>query len=118
MNDADKFWQERSNQLRRFKGLHRLSMEEAEEALKKIPFRKASDEEVDSIIDAISIPGSDCSPPIDWSPVCNYSEIDCEAALFRGEGESSPETDRLEDELLEELLDDDEPEDDTAGLEN
>ena len=120
MNDAENFWNRYSGKLRRFKGLCPLTPEEAEQALKKIPHRDASDEEIDSIIEAISrdeVPESDNQPQVDWSPESDYAEIDSEAVLFRNEGEDSTETDALEDELIEELLDDDEPENDRDDME-
>ena len=120
MNDAEKFWKQYSEKLRRFKGLCPLTPEEAEQALKKIPHRDASDEEIDAIVEAIlrdELPESDYQPHVDWSPECDYAEIDSEAVLFRNEGEGSAETDGLEEKLVEELLDDDEPENDRDDME-
>jgi hypothetical protein len=54
MNEAEKFWQDRAKKLRRFKGLCPLTPEEAEQSLKKVSPQKASDDEIDSIIKAIS----------------------------------------------------------------
>ena len=119
MNNAENFWNKYSGKLRRFKGLFPLTSEEGA-ALKKIPHCNASDEEIDSIIEAISrdeLPQSDNQPQVDWSPESDYAEIDSEAVLFRNEGEDSTETDALEDELVEELLDDDEPENDRDDME-
>jgi len=120
MNDAEKFWQEHSEKLRRFKGLCPLTPEGAEQALKKIPNRNASDEEIDAIIEAIvrdEIPESEKQSQVDWLPECDYAEMDSEAVLFRNEGEGNTDTDDLEDELLEELLDDDETENDRDDME-
>jgi hypothetical protein len=44
--------------------------------------------------------------------------MDREAALCRNEGDGANESDETEDELLEELFDDDEPEDDADKMEN
>jgi len=120
MNDAENFWNRYSGKLRRFKGLCPLTPEEAEQALKKIPNRNASDEEINTIIEAIvrdEIPESEKQSQVDWSPECDYAEMDSEAVLFRNEGEGNTNTDDLEDELLEELLDDDERENDRDNME-
>ncbi len=121
MNDAEQFWNQYAEKLRRFKGLCPLTPEEAEQALKKIPHRNASDEEIDAIVEAITrgeLPKSDYELPVDWSPECDYAGIDSEAVLFRNEGEGSSEPDGLEDELVEELLDDDAPENDPDEMED
>lgn len=120
MNDADRYWKKNSGKLRRFKGLAPLTPEEAEAALSKIPPREMPDDELDFLVDAIvggEIPEPELHRSTEWSPDSNFSEVDCEAVLFRNEGDADPEAKQLEEELLKELLDDAEPEDDATGLE-
>ncbi len=121
MNEAEQFWQEHAKKLRRLKGLCPLTPKEAEEALKKVPYRKPSDAEIDSIVEAVTrgeLPEPEESKQVDWSPDCDYAQIDHDAALCRNEGDQNPQTDGLEDELLEELLEDVEPENDCDGMED
>lgn len=112
MSDAEKYWNDRLQKLRRFKGLCPLTPSEAEEALSKMRSRPASDAEIDAIVDAISrgvMPeSSDEPPPADWSAEYDHEAIESEAVLFRNEGEGADEPDASENELLEELLGDDE----------
>lgn len=120
MND-EQFWNERAERLRRFKGLCPLTPAEAEEALKKAKRRRASEEEIDRIVDAVTrgeLPETEDQPGIDWSPEYDHNVMDREAALCRNEGDGANESDEAEDEFLEELLDDDEPEDDADKVEN
>jgi len=121
MNEADRYWKERADKLRRFKGLCPLTPQEAEEALKKISPRKPSEHEIDSIVNSIcrgELPDIDHQPAIEWSPDANCQEIDSEAVLFRNEGETDDGGEQLENELLEELLDDEQPEGDADHVED
>lgn len=120
MND-EQFWNERAKELRWFKGFGPFTLEEAEEALKKATRRRASGDEIESIVDAVSrgeLPEVEDQPAVDWSPEYDYNEMEREVVLFRNEGEDNNEADTVEDELLEELLDDDEPKDDADDLED
>ena len=117
--DAEKYWNERAKKLRRFMGFCPLTPEEASEALNKVPKRKASAKEIDSIIESVTrgeIPEAEEYPQPDWSPDFDYAEMDREAALCRNQGDQNPESDPLEEELLEELLKDDDAEKDQNGV--
>ena len=119
MNDAEKYWNERADKLRRFVGLCPLTPEEAEQALKRIRPQNASDGEIGAIVDAIGrgeVPEVEEQPSVDWSPECDYADIESDAVLFRNQGETEVETDDLENQLLAELLDDEE--DDADDLES
>jgi hypothetical protein len=120
MND-EQYWNERAEKLRRFKGLCPSTPAEAQEVLKKAKRRKASEEEIDRIVDAVTrgeLPEAEEQPSVDWSPEYDHNAMDREAALCRNEGDGANESDEAEDELLEELFDDDEPEDDADKMEN
>ncbi|MEX2139022.1 MAG: hypothetical protein WD894_07155 [Pirellulales bacterium] len=120
MND-EQFWNERADKLQRFKGLCRLTPAEAQEALKKARRRRASEDEIDRIVDAVTrgeLPEVDEQPGVDWSPEYDHNAMDREAALCRNEGDGANHSDETEEELLEELLDDDEPEDDSDEMED
>jgi hypothetical protein len=120
MND-EQYWNERAEKLRRFKGLCPSTPAEAQEALKNAKRRKASEEEIDRIVDAVTrgeLPEAEELPSVDWSPEYDHNAMDREAALCRNEGVGANESDETEDEFLEELFDDDESEDDTDKMEN
>jgi|SRR5688572_1201220 len=111
MND-EQYWNERAGKLRRFKGLCPLTAAEAQEALKKAKRRNASEEEIDLIVDAVTrgaLPEVDDQPAADLSPEYDHKAMDREAALCRNEGDGANDSNQSEDELMEELLDDDEP---------
>lgn len=119
MND-ERFWNERADKLRRFKGLCPLTPAEAQEALKKAKRRSVSEDEIDLILDAVTrgeLPEIEEQPDVDWSPEYDHNAMDREAALCRNEGEGANDSDKAEEELLEELLDDDEPENDSDEME-
>ncbi len=120
MND-EQFWNERADKLRRFKGLFPSTPAEAQEALTKAKRRKASEDEIDGIVDAVTrgdFPEVAEQPSVDWSSEYDHNAMDREAALCRNEGDGANESDETEKELLEELFDDDEPEDDADEMEN
>jgi hypothetical protein len=120
MND-EQYWNQRAKKLRRFKGLCPLTPAEAEEALKNAKHRRASEEEIDRIVDAVTrgqLPEVDEQPGVDWTPEYDHNAMDREAALCRNEGDGANESDETEEELLEELLDDDKPEDDADKMED
>lgn len=120
MND-EQYWNQRAEKLRRFKGFCPLTPGEAEEALKKAKRRKASEEEIDRIVDSIArgeLPDVDEQPSVDWAPEYDHSAMDREAALCRNEGDDANESNDTEEELLEELFDDDQLEDDADKLED
>jgi len=121
MNHAEQFWNERSQELRRLKGLCPLTPAEIERELKKFAGRRASEDEIDRIVAAVTrgkLPDVEEPPPAAWTPDCDYEAIDREAVLFRNSGEESPEADAREDELLKELLADDDEKDRRDGLAN
>jgi hypothetical protein len=122
MNDAERYWDERAEQLRRFMGFCPLTPQEAEEALKKMPTpRKPSRDEIDSIVESVcsgELPDLDDPPAAEWSPDNAYDEIDSEAVLFRNEGPTDEKGDQIEKELLEELLNDEQSEDDAHDVED
>lgn len=118
MSDAEQYFDKRAAKLRRLMGFCPLTPKEAEEALRKIKKRQASEEEIDSLVDAITrgeipIP-EDSEEDTDpgWTPEEDFEAMELDAVLFKNEGERTPETDQLEDELLEELSKDDESEED------
>ncbi len=123
MSDAEQYFDKRAAKLRRLMGFCPLTPKEAEEALRKIKKRQASEEEIDALVDAVSrgeIPIPDEPEQDDeprWTPEEDFEAMELDAVLFKNEGERSPETDQLEDELLEELSNDDESEKDADGLE-
>lgn len=110
MNQAEQFWNERFQKLRRLKGLCPLTQTEIEKELKKFAGRRASEGEIDRIVSAVTrgeLPDMEEPPPVVWTPDCDYQAIDREAVLFRNPGEASPEADTREEELLKELFADD-----------
>ena len=121
MSDAERLWNERLQKLRKFKGLRPLTPEEAEKELSKFTHRAASPDEIDAIVEAVvrgELLEGESRQQVDWSPECDYAEIDREAVLFRNEGEENAAADALEEELLEELLDDDDSKNDGDGVES
>lgn len=123
MSDAQQYFDKRAAKLRRLMGFCPLTPREAEEALRKIKKRQASEEEIDALVDAVSrgeipIPESvEEDTESGWTPEKDFEAMELDAVLFKNEGERSPETDQLEDELLEELSNDGESENDADGLE-
>ena len=119
MNDNERFWNENADELRRFKGLCPLTPAEASDALKKMPQHEASDDDVDFSMDAVmrgELPNRDDGPLPDWTPECDFAAMDREAALCRNRGDHDPEGDKAEEDLFNELLSDDAPEEDEDGL--
>ena len=117
--DADKFWNGFARDLRAYKGLRPLTPKEAEEALRKTPKRAADKDEIEAILKAVS-----CGEPIEaepepqtsWEPTFDFNAMTEEAlALYRGEGDDSDAED-VEEELRQELLNDDEPDEDDDGV--
>ncbi|HWL10155.1 MAG TPA: hypothetical protein VNQ76_17250 [Planctomicrobium sp.] len=124
MSDAEQFFDEKAAKLRRLMGFCPLTPKEAEEALRKVRYRPASEDEIDALVEAVSrgeipIPEKpDQEFPPGWSPEEDFEAMELDAVLFKNEGETTPETDKLEEELLEELLNNDEQEEDIDGLES
>lgn len=119
MDDAERFWSEHAEELRRHMGLCPLTPAEAQAALDKLPQREASDEDVDAVLDAIflgKLPERDNEPLPDWAPDFDFNAMDREAALCRNRGDHDPEGDKAEDELFNELLSDDVSEEDEDGV--
>lgn len=124
MSDAEQYFDKRAAKLRRLMGFCPLTPKEAEEALGRIKTGPASEEEIDRLVNAVSrgeipIPEEpEDEIDVDWSPEEDFAAMELDAVLFRDEGEPNPETDKLEEELLDELSKDDElSEEDTDGLE-
>lgn len=119
--EPDKYWEGNAKILRKLKGLLPLSLEEAEEALRRTQKRPASDEEVDSVAGAVlrgEIPEAEPEPQADWAPDFDYSGMEKDLLpLHRNQGEGCEEPDPIEEELRRELLNDDEPQDDDDALE-
>jgi len=117
--DADKYWESFANKLRKHKGLRPLTPHEADDALRRIHKRPASDEEVQRILDAAfrdEIIEAELERETGWTPTFDFGAIDTEAlALFRGQGDDSDAED-VEEELRRELLNDPEPEEDGDGM--
>lgn len=117
--DADKHWESFAKTLRKYKGLNPLTPKEADEALWKMPKRPASEEEIERILDAVSrdeIVEADPQPETGWTPTFDFGAMNTEAlALYRGQGDDSDAED-VEEELRQELLNDDEPEEDGDGV--
>src|SRR5262249_62292295 len=102
MEENERFWNAHADDLRRLKGLCPLTPAEAQEALRKMPQRAASDEEVNAILDAVmrgKLPVRDAEPVPDWTPDYDYNAMDREAALCRNRGNHDPEGDKAEDDL-------------------
>jgi|SRR6185369_6730466 len=123
MSDAEQFFDKWAAKLRRVMGLCPLMPKEAEEALRKNKKRQASEDDIDTLVNAvlrgeIPIPQDEDESEPGWKPEEDFETMELDAVLFRNEGESSPEVERLEEELLEELSNDDQSEEDTSGLED
>lgn len=119
-SDADKFWDEVAGKLRRLKGLCPPTPEEAEAAFDSAPDMPLSEAEIDSIAESVisgELTSWDPVPSQDWDDDPAVAQVGEEARqLFRNEGEEDPEADRVEKELENELLNDDEPKKDETGL--
>ncbi len=117
--DADKYWESFAEKLRKYMGLCPLTPKEAEEALRRIPKRPASDEEIERILDAVS--GDqiiEAEPQLEtgWTPTFDFGAMNTEAlALYRDQGDDSDAEDE-EEELRQELLNDDESDEDGDGV--
>jgi hypothetical protein len=102
-------------------GLCPLTPAEIEKELKKFAGRRASEEEIDRIISAVTrgeLPEVEEPPLPDWTPDCDYQAMDRETVLFRNPGEESPEAARREEELLKDLFADDDQENGRKRLAN
>lgn len=117
--DADKYWESFAEKLRKYKGLRPLTPREADEALRKIPKRPVDHEEIDRFVDAAvhgEIIGAEPEPETNSPLTFDFGSIDAEAlAMFRNQGDDSDAAD-VEEELRQELLHDDEPEEDGDGV--
>ena len=111
--NADKWWDDAVQKLRRMKGLCPLTREEADAELKKTKRVPISESEIDSIVSRI------VSGQMDEEPVARpwgEQQLDEELAgeilqLNRNAGEEDPETAKRLNELREQLLNDDDDED-------
>lgn len=119
-SDADKYWHEIAGKLRKKKGLGPLTPSEAEAAFDAAPEIPLSDDQIQSITDSVSsgeLTTWEPTPNLDWTNEVNLEEVEEGVGqLFRNEGDRDPKTDKAEEELRQELLDDDESEDDADGV--
>jgi hypothetical protein len=113
-SDAEKFWDEVSGKLRRFKGLRPLTPKEAEAELRGAPDYPLTPGQIDSIVEAVTsgeLASWEPLPKLDWTNEFNADEVNEEVLqLNRNCGDDDPDTARLEEELRQELLSDDETE--------
>jgi len=115
-SDADRLWNELAPKYRRYKGLCRMTPEEAESAYNDSPEEPISDEKIWSIVDSVTsdtIPN--WQPPMEWTPDDDMADIrEDMAALYREQGEETPETTEAENTLREQLLNDDTEDEDAV----
>ncbi len=112
--DHDRFWDGIAGKLREAKGFCPLTPEEAEAAFDAAPEVTLSEGEIGSIITS-AVAGDPASwepePPRDWSADAEQEGAAEKALqLFRNQGEGDEDTDRIEKDLEEELLNDDDAE--------
>jgi hypothetical protein len=108
--DADKVWDLVANKLRKKKGLCPPTPEEAAEAFKNTKAIPLTDEEMAAIVEKMvseesPIQTTEPSTLQNRKPLNQEINAEC-AAMFRNEGEGDEETERLEAELEQELLND------------
>jgi hypothetical protein len=119
-SEADKFWDEISDKLRQFKGLRPLTPKQAETEFPRVPEEPLSADQIDSIIEAVTtgeLASWEPLPQLDWTNALNVDEVTEDVLqLNRNRGENDPETDRLENELRQELLNDNGTEKDEDGM--
>jgi hypothetical protein len=113
-SDADKVFDQVTNKLRKKKGLCPPTPEEAAEAFKKTKPIPVSEEEQAAIVDAMlseetPIRGDDASEPWSSTPLDQEIDADCQA-ICRNPGEGDEDTERLEAEIEQELLKEDDDE--------
>ncbi len=110
-SDADKVFDLVANKLRKKKGLCPPTPEEAAEAFKKTKAIPISDDEQASIIDAMlseGTPPSHYQAAEPWASTPLDQEIDAECqAICRNPGEGDEETERLEAQIEQQLLEED-----------
>ena len=113
-SDADKVFDLVANKLRKKKGLCPPTPEEAAEAFKKAKALPLTEEEQESIVNAMlsaNVPGRDMEQAEPWRGAPLDQEIDAECqAIYRNPGEDDEETKRLEAKIDQELLVDDDDE--------
>jgi hypothetical protein len=110
-SDADKVFDLVANKLRKKKGLCPPTPEEAAEAFKKTKSIPVSEEERAAIVDAMlsedsPIRSGDTSEPWSSTPLDQAIDADCQA-ICRNPGEGDEETERLEAEIEQQLLEED-----------
>ncbi len=107
-SDADKVFDLVANKLRKKKGLCPPTPEEAAEAFKKTNAIPLTEEEHESIVDAMlseQAPVRDAERPEPWHSMPLDQEIDADChAICRNPGEGDEETERLEAKIDQELL--------------
>jgi hypothetical protein len=113
-SDADKEFDLIANKLRKKKGLCPPTPDEAAKAFKKARPIPISDEERDSIVDAMlsgqnRIHHVEPSEPWRSTPLDQEIDADCEA-ICRNPGEEDEETKQLEADIAEKLLAEDDEE--------
>jgi len=117
-SDADEFWDDVAGKLRKIKGLCPLTPEEADAAFDDAPEVPMTEDEITSIVDAVTsgeLASWEPLPQEDWEPDSTFGEVD-ESVLevFRHEGEADAEADAVEKELEDEMLN--ETKEDEDGL--
>jgi len=113
-SDPDKVFDLVANKLRKKKGLCPPTPEEAAAAFKKAKPIPLTDEEQQSIVEAMlseHAPAGETEETPPWRDAPLDQEIDAECqAIYRNQGEEDEDTKRLEAELDRELLEDDDDE--------
>lgn len=114
----DKFWNDVSERVRKAKGLHPLTPQEAEKAYAEAPESRLSQDEIEAIVSGVAAGKKERNRPVEsdeWLGV--ESEEVAEVAedvlvLNRKPGESDPETEELLEELRRKALSEDDGEED------
>lgn len=119
-SDADKFWDDVGSKLRKLKGLCPLTPEEADTAFDDAPEMPMTEDEIASIVDAVTsgeLVSWEPLPQEDWERDSTYQDVD-ESVLevFRHEGDADPEADATEQKLEDEMLNDHKIKKDEDGL--
>ncbi len=117
-HDAEKRAEEAIHKLRKLKGFCPMTPEEADAAYDAAPPDPISDDEIDSLIEAVTSGGKaswEPKPDLRWTEEENNSGVEDDALqLHRNKGEDDGDTTE-EDKLREELLNDEEDEDGVDG---
>jgi hypothetical protein len=117
--DADKYWESFAKKLQKYKGLRPLTPREADEALRQFSKRPVDCEEIERFVDAAfngEIIEAEPAPATNLPLTFDLGSMNAESlAMFRNQGDDSDAAD-VEEELRQELMNDDEPEEDSDGV--